>query len=417
MTATINTMLPGLITSDGCQTVFPLLVDASIDEIYDIPKRSCQNIYLPKVKLRNRGSSLLNSVEIIYTIDDSSVNSYTWTGSLGIFDTILVSLPLFSISPGLHNFKAYSKDPNLSSDLNSLNDTLSFDFFNYSSALSLPYSEGFEGDVFPPANCTIINTELGYTFQREDSVLAKGCVGNYCLRLDNKTCANSFGYQGMYCWKPLDEFILPNLNLSFTEMPLLTFRYAYSNHKFFSGSPHFTDTLEVLISTDCGVTYTSLYLKNDSLLCTCYPLNSSNPVYFPSSINQWRKDTINLLVYKNYDNVLLKFRVYGFSLGYGNNIFIDDINIANTVGIKEIDLLNDISIYPNPTNELVSIDSPISELKIEIHDVLGKLINLGIVKLAYNKWQIDFHGIETGVYFLRLSTQDDFVIKKVIFVK
>jgi hypothetical protein len=414
MNATINTMLPELILSNGCQPIISLANDASIDAIYNIPPRSCQSSFNTVLKLRNRATSPLNNIQIVYSFDNSPANLYNWNGNLNSYDTSLITLPVYNLSPGVHEIMVYCKNPNTSADLNLLNDTLKFNFVNYSTGLPLPYFEGFEGNNFPPNNCTIKNTDLGYSFQKENFTTAIGCTDNYCLRLDNRACIKSYPEIEQYCVRPYDELILPNINLSSSSLPILTFQHSYNNF-LNSGGVQFTDTLEVLISTDCGMSYTSLFQKQDSLLCTSYPFSGAH--YFPSNTNEWRIDTISLSSYNHIDNAMLKFRVKGYHSGYGNNIFIDDINISNSVGVKELDVLKSIKIRPNPTNKIVLFESDINGLKVEVVDMLGKQIEVNITKYEFNKWKLDFQNVEVGAYFIKMSNNENTSIKKVILIK
>ena len=58
----------------------------------------------------------------------------------------------------------------------------------------------------------------------------------------------------------------------------------------------------------------------------------------------------------------------------------------------------DISIYPNPTSDIVYIDGNYSQLKVVVYDILGKASN---EKSITNS--IDISQLEKGVYILQLS--------------
>ena len=58
----------------------------------------------------------------------------------------------------------------------------------------------------------------------------------------------------------------------------------------------------------------------------------------------------------------------------------------------------DISIYPNPTSDIVFIEGNYSQLKVVVYDILGKqVINKSITN------SIDISQLEKGVYILQLS--------------
>ncbi len=344
MTATIHTILPGLLTSNGCQVLSPAPTDASADKVYGFSGAlACRTTYTPTLRIRNRGSAALTSCRIYTKIDNQAPFFDTWTGNLNAYDTSLVTISPFSLTTGKHRLKIYVSNPNALIDGDHANDTILSEVHSYPSGLNLPYSEGFE-NTGSPVNYRLVNRDLGYAFTLEDSLIAKGCGGTQCMRLDNKACAGHYPYPEMYCYMPLDELILPNLNLTSNQYPRLFFRCAYSNNRLLINLPNFTDTLSVMISTDCGLTYQTLLQLKDSTLCTIYNLMGPE-VFFPASGSDWKQHSIPLYDYNTFDNVMIKFSVNGFSLGYGNNLFLDDINIMNTVGLDDDKLKENIVVF------------------------------------------------------------------------
>jgi surface protein len=68
-----------------------------------------------------------------------------------------------------------------------------------------------------------------------------------------------------------------------------------------------------------------------------------------------------------------------------------------TAGVDDQNQL-DISIYPNPTSDIVYIDGNYSQLKIVICDILGKQV----IKESITN-SLDISHLEKGVYILQLS--------------
>ena len=65
--------------------------------------------------------------------------------------------------------------------------------------------------------------------------------------------------------------------------------------------------------------------------------------------------------------------------------------------------INNTSVFPNPTNGLVNISSQEEIIKIEVFDILGRLIksNQGINS-------IDISNLNQGVYILKFTTRNGF---------
>jgi len=78
----------------------------------------------------------------------------------------------------------------------------------------------------------------------------------------------------------------------------------------------------------------------------------------------------------------------------------DNMPVWGTCPTASIDDQNqlDISIYPNPTSDMVYIDGNYTQLKVVIYNVLGKeILNKSITN------SIDISHLEKGVYILQLS--------------
>lgn len=83
------------------------------------------------------------------------------------------------------------------------------------------------------------------------------------------------------------------------------------------------------------------------------------------------------------------------------------------VGTEEhTDICKNISIYPNPSNALVTISSPEVFSKIEITDAEGKLISIMDYRSA--TVTIDFSGKAKGVYYIKLYLDTKAVVKKIV---
>jgi hypothetical protein len=87
------------------------------------------------------------------------------------------------------------------------------------------------------------------------------------------------------------------------------------------------------------------------------------------------------------------------------------ITISNqTVGINEAVLNSKFSIYPNPVNSQINIDSVEKIETIEIIDLMGK--TLEIIITPNNT--IDVSYLTKGVYFLQIQSDKGLVSKKFI---
>ena len=97
----------------------------------------------------------------------------------------------------------------------------------------------------------------------------------------------------------------------------------------------------------------------------------------------------------------------------GDNLSQWSATITQTTTGLNSYLENNISLYPNPANDY--IDVRVDELNVtsmEVYDVYGKLINT--VNVVNNPTRINVSGLATGMYFVRVTTEQGVVTKSFI---
>lgn len=62
----------------------------------------------------------------------------------------------------------------------------------------------------------------------------------------------------------------------------------------------------------------------------------------------------------------------------------------------------DVKVYPNPTNDIVSIETLETLEHYEVYNVLGQQIQKGVFNGTN---QISLHGVTAGTYFVKVTTQ------------
>lgn len=84
--------------------------------------------------------------------------------------------------------------------------------------------------------------------------------------------------------------------------------------------------------------------------------------------------------------------------------------IQNTLGLQENEVLNTISIYPNPVKDMLYFQTKENVLKIEIYDVAGRI--LSSKSILENK--VNLSELKNGNYFLKLYTEKGIMNTKII---
>ncbi len=87
-------------------------------------------------------------------------------------------------------------------------------------------------------------------------------------------------------------------------------------------------------------------------------------------------------------------------------------NITTNVGINALNNNSSIKIYPNPTLDFVNINSTETIVDIEVVDISGRRIEF-IEEINNKEFKLNISNFVTGIYFLRISTNQQTYIQKV----
>lgn len=125
-----------------------------------------------------------------------------------------------------------------------------------------------------------------------------------------------------------DDLISLPLDLTGLANVELTYDMAYRQY---TSSTH--DSLNVYVSTDCGATWTLVDARAENgtqNFATGAPMTGP---FTPGSASDWRNDTLDLSAFDGMNNVRIRFE--GVS-DYGNNLFLDNVNVTASAGAAPI---------------------------------------------------------------------------------
>ena len=180
---------------------------------------------------------------------------------------------------------------------------------------ALPISEGFVAATFPPTNWSIVNGGNPITWVRD------GGNGNA------PTAASSavFDNYNTDMTGDEDDLVMPPADFTGLTSAQLEFDVAYAPY---NGT--LFDQLDVLISTDCGQSYTPIYSAAGTALQT-EPAQTG--AYTAPTV--WRTETIDLTAYIGNPKVDIIFRNIS---GYGQYLYLDNINLTGVGGCTNPDV-------------------------------------------------------------------------------
>ena len=157
------------------------------------------------------------------------------------------------------------------------------------------------------------------------------------------------------------------------------------------------------MSTDCGTTWTSVYNKQSTALGT----TGLTTAAFSPTASQWRKESIGLGTYNTQNKVFVKFKATN---GYGNKLYVDNINIKTTTGIQNTIIDNTLNVYPNPAKDFVVVSFSVNELlptSINIYNALGEIVGSTFIQnMAVGVQQVKFETahLPAGMYVAEIKS-------------
>ena len=186
----------------------------------------------------------------------------------------------------------------------------------------------------------------------------------------------------------------------------VSFDYAYSA----GNSSSLSDTLELLTTTDCGQTFTTVWKKYGTDLQT---VTGFQPNFTPSNTG-WGNIKLNLFGDVGHNDFQLYFVFKG---NKQNNLYIDNINLFG-ITVPERLKKQGYLIYPNPFHNQFIIrnyEVPITLQSARIYNSVGQEVwARDYYGKAYTLMNVDFDTPPPGVYFLKLFYTDKSVVQKIV---
>lgn len=361
---------------------------------------NCNGSIIPEILVENNGINTISAVTITYIVDGSS-NTFNWNGSILPNEFANITLPSISLSRGTHNLKITSTIMNDAySDNNS--DLVSF-YVN---------DNGTIGQINPFTNASdelISYTENSSTPQWVRGIKVSGALSSagdsvYTTNLTGNYPDSTKAYLISQCYN-LNDVANPQIQF--------TMKYDLENN---------WDIAYVEYSTNLGQTWNVLGQMGSNW----YNSNRTPQTTGSDCVNcvgaQWTGTNTTLTTYNyplnafsNEQNIV--FRIVFHSDGYVNGlgVNIDDFVINGVLSNEKFEL-NNIFIYPNPSNNIFNISlGDIQPSSIDVYDLTGKIVysNKNIL-ISSNETALNLSQISTGIYFVKINADNQSIVKRII---
>ncbi len=368
----------------------------------------CNATAAPVVVVKNVGTKPDISFTVSYSVDGGTVTPLAVTppGNLApnASDTLTLAA-LSGLSAGSHTITVYTSNlvaTTGSGDVNASNDTLRQVFYIVGT-VAAPLVEGFEGTTFPPTGWARVNPDNSTTWARAN-VGYQSSHSAY-MRGATYTSANS----------SIDELYTPRITYSGIDSLFMSFRVAAATASYPGSTAIPLDTLRVLITADCGSTFTTIYKKwGIDLQTLSDPNTPTTSEFIPSSDGQWRLEKLNLFPWVTGSPIQAVFRT---TSNHENDIYIDSVQVYSKTlpaALKN----NGFLIAPNPVTSTVVIQhylAPTDLRGIGLYNAVGQ-------RMAYWSFNgdapsyipIDMSRFSAGVYTFKLDYNSKTISQKII---
>jgi len=248
-----------------------------------------------------------------------------------------------------------------------------------------PFSEGFETLTDLNSGWLTNNLDSSNTWQLTALAASGGVksvmINNFSSTLNAK-----------------NELYSMPLNLTGASTLNLSFRYAFARKDSSN-----KDQLQVFCSQSCGSTMVQRWSFSGAALETTSPKST----WFQPTAAEWKSANVLIPSFMFTTGFRLKFVFTGNG---GNNIYLDDINLAVDAGVHDIaEDVQHIVLQPNPAHHSTAIAFTLTAPKtlgLRVTDILGKEVYwrpAEDLSAGPQQFEIPVHHLPGGVYMVSLS--------------
>lgn len=387
MDATLNTFRTQIwsaanVTATGCDTNFiPPVVCSPLADFTALTTNICV------------GSSI-----IFYNRSLNNPTNYQWIFAGGNPAISTVANPVISYSsPGTYDVTLIVSD-------STGTDTL--ELFNYIN-VSVPvagmpdtWGDDFENGNFPTNGLTIDNPDGGITWERTTDAAYEGTASARIQNLINTNYGQS------------DALLLPRIDFTALPTPIkLGFKWAYAR-----SDANYSDELIVLVSNDCGTTWTQKFYRTGNGLASG---PTQTTLFIPNS-SQWKTANIDLTSYSTSDHVDIK--IVNVTDG-GNALYIDSLKLGDfdfstlLSSVSDFEERSNLLLFPNPAQTTLTVklanNNSQNINEIDIINLVGERI-LQLKNINATETTLNTSQLPNGLYFLSVMSNGKYTQLKFI---
>jgi len=353
--------------------------------------------------LTNTGTAPMTAATIYYKLDNGAYASTSWTGTIAPGGNATVSIPTLTMTAGSHVIYDSVALPNGSADINGINNVNSVNVTVLDETpVAMPVSTDFENGGLLPTNWNLFDED--------------GNTANWLLRATNGHNSSIYALMhANYAYQAgeVNYAILPTAALP-AGSKALDFYVAYAPYTL--NAPE-NDKLEIVYSTNCGGTWTSVWSSMGADLAT----HEATTAQFVPAADDWKLKSIDMSGVPT--GAILAFRA---TSDYGNNLYIDDVNLRSGIptGVRgNVVAAQQISLFPNPATASATLEftlSSSSKVVVSVLDALGRTVSViadATLQQGAQRFTVPTSALAAGVYNIAIRTEEGLSTRRLSVVK
>lgn len=302
-----------LLNSPGLQEPSMVANDLGVRSIVSPIPSDCSIDATPSVQVRNYGTNQIDQFEIELLINDLLIQQKEVSAALGSSETSIVTFDPIALSTTTTNKVSFRiKSVNNASSGNPANDSKTITLAPFEGD-ETPYFESFEENQH-----YLRITESGNPSTWTFAVAPDDQSNNMAAVAPFYNQEVNYGEQDMLQTLTLD--------LSGLNSVELRFKYAYASRLQPDSDHYYLDGFIVAVSTDCGEQYLRSNYLFERYGRSLGTVSTSQNSFIPTGTSDWQEQIINITRFAGEQEVKIAF--IGVN-GRGNNIYVDDISVAN----------------------------------------------------------------------------------------
>lgn len=384
-------------------TASPIALDAAITAARPIQKLQCgfNQASIPSTTvLSNAGTVPLTSARIYFHGYGGPRAYYDWTGTLAPGSATTILLPPVLVGTGNQLLTDSVTAPNGMKDYNAANNVVSGVMNVYNTAMGkLPVANGFEGLYGA--------TPAGWLLYDADS-------NGRNFQISRNIFGGNAGYGNSSYFLLHNNYYVPSGETNYAILPAAKLPEGPKSLEFaLAHAPYDAeqDRLDVLYSTDCGGSWTSVWSGVGSGLTA----TAATTDFFVPTAADWELKTVDMTAVP--DGSIIAFRAIS---DFGNALYLDNIKLSDPLSIAPTPIISGSYIAPQPARDKALLHFTLSKasvLSMVMMDMTGRTVWV----LPEQKFQqgaqefaLPVSNLPLGVYQIRMCVEGTLSSQKLV---